>query len=64
MVIGFFLAGRMGCLDHASAWWWALLIGYSGVEMARFDLNVPEQCCLGWDGARHWVRIMWVPLSV
>tara|TARA_B100000676_G_scaffold311511_1_gene381643 strand:+ start:2033 stop:3520 length:1488 start_codon:yes stop_codon:yes gene_type:complete len=66
MVIGFFLAGRMGRLDpRFSMVVGLLLIGYSGVEMARFDLNVPESN-VAWVGMVQGIGcgIMWVPLSV
>jgi len=54
LVLGFFLAGRMGKLDPRTGLVIGLLlVGYSGYEFIAFDFNQGIGCGL-----------MWVPLSV
>jgi MFS transporter, DHA2 family, multidrug resistance protein len=66
LVLGFYIAGKLGNLDPRIGLVVGLgLIGYSGIEMMRFDLNVPEWL-VAWTGIVQGLgcSIMWVPLSV
>jgi DHA2 family multidrug resistance protein len=66
LVVGFFIAGRMGRLDPR----WGLmvglaLIGFSGVYLANIDFNV-SVFTLAWTGVVQGIGcgMMWVPLTV
>jgi DHA2 family multidrug resistance protein len=66
LVIGFFVAGRMGRLDPRIGLVLGLgLVGMSGVVMSTFDLNVPSRE-VAWTGIMQGVGcgMMWVPLTV
>ena len=66
LCLGFYLAGKMGKWDPRIGLSLGLiLVGYSGIEMMRFDLNVPEWL-VAWTGFVQGVgcSIFWVPLSV
>ncbi len=66
MIAGFYIAGKMGNLDpRVGLAAGLLLIGYSGVEMAGFDLNVPDWL-VTWTAIAQGIGcgVMWVPLSM
>jgi DHA2 family multidrug resistance protein len=66
LVLGFYIAGKMGRLDPRIGLTLGLgLIGYSGYEMMLFDLNVP-QWLVAWTGIIQGIgcSVMWVPLSM
>jgi len=65
MVIGFYLAGRMGSLDpRVGLTVGMLLTGTSGAIMATFDFNVSAEA-VGWVGVLQGIGtgLMWVPLT-
>jgi DHA2 family multidrug resistance protein len=65
MVIGFYIAGRMGGLDpRVGLAGGMLLTGISGAIMATFDFNVSAEA-IGWVGVLQGIGtgIMWVPLT-
>jgi DHA2 family multidrug resistance protein len=65
MVIGFYLAGRMGGLDpRVGLTVGMLLTGISGAIMATFDFNVSPET-VGWVGVLQGIGtgLMWVPLT-
>ena len=66
MIIGFFLAGRMGRLDPRAGMIAGLaLIGWSGWNMALFNLDV-DPWAVAWNGILQGIGtgLMWVPLSM
>jgi len=66
MVIGFYVAGRMGRLDpRVGLTTGMLLVGVSGVVMASFDFNVSPET-IGWAGIVQGIGtgVMWVPLTI
>ena len=66
LVLGFFLAGRMGRLDpRIGLVIGLLLVGWSGVVMMQFDLNATVTG-VAWTGVIQGIGcgVMWVPLSV
>jgi MFS transporter, DHA2 family, multidrug resistance protein len=66
LVLGFYIAGKMGRLNPQYGLIAGLvLIGLSGIEMMRFDLNVPE-VHVAWVGFVQGIgcSVFWVPLSV
>ncbi len=66
LVVGFFVAGRMGRLDPRIGLVLGLvLVGLSGVNMTTFDLNVPT-FEVAWTGVVQGIGcgIMWVPLTI
>jgi DHA2 family multidrug resistance protein len=65
MVIGFYLAGKMGRLDpRVGLTVGMLLTGLSGAVMATFDFNVSPET-VGWVGVLQGIGtgLMWVPLT-
>ena len=66
LVLGFFIAGRMGRLDPRIGLILGLvLVGVSGIQLMSFDLNV-SFAPLAWTGIIQGVGcgLMWVPLTV
>ena len=66
LVIGFFIAGRMGRFDPRVGLVLGLgLVGLSGANMTYFDLNVPT-FEVAWTGIIQGIGcgLMWVPLTV
>ena len=66
MIIGFFIAGRMGRFDPRTGMIIGLaLIGWSGWNMALFNLDV-DPWSVAWNGILQGIGtgLMWVPLSV
>jgi MFS transporter, DHA2 family, multidrug resistance protein len=66
LVLGFYVAGKMGQLDPRYGLLLGIaFVGYSGIEMMRFDLNVPDHM-VAWVGVLQGIGcgVMWVPLSV
>ena len=66
LVLGFYIAGKMGRLDPRYGLFLGIvLVGYSGIEMTQFNLNVPEHL-VAWVGVVQGIGcgVMWLPLSV
>ena len=66
MIIGFFLAGRMGRLDPRIGMIIGLaMIGVSGWNMALFNLDI-DPWSVAWNGILQGIGtgLMWVPLSM
>ena len=66
MIIGFFLAGRMGRLDPRIGMIIGLaMIGLSGWNMALFNLDI-DPWSVAWNGILQGIGtgLMWVPLSM
>ncbi|MGD8477593.1 MAG: DHA2 family efflux MFS transporter permease subunit [Burkholderiales bacterium] len=66
MVIGFFIAGRMGRFDpRVGLTSGMLLVGVSGAVMATFDFNVSPET-VAWAGIVQGIGtgVMWVPLTI
>lgn len=66
MIIGFFVAGRMGRLDPRAGMIVGLaMIGASGWNMALFNLDV-DPWAVAWNGILQGIGtgLMWVPLSM
>ena len=66
MIIGFFVAGRMGRLDPRAGMIVGLaMIGMSGWNMALFNLDV-DPWAVAWNGILQGIGtgLMWVPLSM
>lgn len=66
LVLGFFIAGRMGRLDPRIGLVIGLvLVGISGIQLMSFDLNVSVEP-LAWTGIIQGIGcgLMWVPLTV
>ena len=66
MVIGFYVAGKMGRLDpRVGLTVGMLLVGVSGAVMATFDFNVSPET-VAWAGVIQGIGtgLMWVPLTI
>lgn len=66
LVVGFFIAGRMGRLDPRIGLMLGLaLIGASGVWLTRIEFNMPVHV-LAWTGVVQGIGcgVMWVPLTI
>jgi DHA2 family multidrug resistance protein len=66
LVLGFFIAGRMGRLDPRIGLVIGLgLVGLSGIQLMSYDLNV-SAVPLAWTGIIQGIGcgVMWVPLTV
>jgi DHA2 family multidrug resistance protein len=66
LVLGFFIAGRMGRLDPRIGLVIGLvLVGISGIQLMSYDLNV-SVTPLAWTGIIQGVGcgLMWVPLTI
>lgn len=66
MVLGFYLAGRLGRLDpRVSLSIGIAFVGLSGAMMATFDFNVTP-AAIGWSGFLQGIGsgLMWVPLTI
>ena len=66
MIIGFFVAGRMGRLDPRVGMIVGLaMIGWSGWNMALFNLDI-DPWAVAWNGVLQGIGtgLMWVPLSM
>lgn len=66
MVIGFYIAGRMGSLDpRVGLTTGMLLVGMSGAVMATFDFNVSPET-VSWVSIVQGIGtgVMWVPLTI
>jgi len=66
LVVGFFIAGRMGRMDPRFGLALGLaLVGISGIALANIEFNVPVSV-LAWTGVIQGIGcgVMWVPLTI